>query len=100
MVVGKNDRKKFPVRESFLHSVQNRCSKLKELEFMNCTLDYNETPFRKLPKSLEIFRLKKIVWTNLPFIKTLQSSPFFKLKKRLPFLKTVRMTFTFYTLST
>jgi hypothetical protein len=87
---GKNRRKLLQVPESLLHSVQTRCTCLLELELENCTLDYHEGPFRNFPRSLEKIVLKNVTWTNLPFIKTLQSSPFFRLKKRLPSLQEVR----------
>ena len=80
---------KFLIRESFLHSVQRLCTRLKVLQFKHCCLNYHEAPLRKLPRSLRCLHLINIVWSNFPFIRTLQASPFFKLKNRLPYLEVV-----------
>ena len=88
-----NKKKQLCIPESFLHSVQSRCTRLKEIVLVNCTLDYYETPLKKLPASVEKIVLHSVHWTNLPIIvvRTLQSSPFFKLKKRFKNLKSVEV---------
>ena len=83
------DKCKFLIRESFLHSLQRLCTRLKVLHFEYCCLNYHEAPLRKLPQSLKCLHLTNIVWSNFPFIRTLQASPFFKLKNRLPYLEVV-----------
>ena len=85
---------KLTIPESFLHSIQSRCTNLKHIEFFNCSLDHHLTPLRKLPKSIETLDLIGIDWQNLP-TKSLRlgalSSPFFKLKKRYKDLKKVQV---------
>ena len=84
-------KKKLKIPESILHSIQNRASRLKSLELINCALDYHETPFGKIPRSVEKITLNSVIWTNYPFIPTLRGSPFFKLQKRLRYLKSVQV---------
>ena len=88
---GNNLKKKLKIPESLLHSIQTRATKLEILQLENCSLDYYETPLRKLPKTVEKITLNSVSWTNLPFFRNLQASPFFKLKKRLPELKEIRI---------
>ena len=83
------DKCKFLIRESFLHSLQRLCTRLKVLNFEYCCLNYHEAPLRKLPRSLRCLHLINIVWSNFPFIRSLQASPYFKLKNRLPYLEVV-----------
>ena len=89
------DKCKFLIRESFLHSLQRLCTRLKVLHFEYCCLNYHEAPLRKLPQSLKCLHLTNIVWSNFPFIRTLQASPFFKLNNRLPYLEVV-ITYYFF----
>ena len=90
-IIGTREKSKLQCRESFLHSVKLRCVKLKEIAFLNTSFDYHETPLRKLPETIEALILINVEWRNLPFIRTLQASPFFRLKKRLPKLSKVRL---------
>ena len=85
---------KLCVPESFLHSVQARCTGLKEFVLVHCSLDYYEAPLKKLPAaSLEKIVLQSVRWNNLPHseVRSLQSSPFYKLKKRFGHLKSVQV---------
>lgn len=85
---------KLVIPESFLHSIQSRCTRLKHIEFSNCILDHYSTPFKKIPRSIESIILNGVEWLNLP-TKDLRlgvsSSPFFKLKKRYPNLRLVQV---------
>lgn len=88
---GKKSRLSIP--ESFLHSVQSRCKNLKNIQFIHCILDFHQSPLKKLPPNVETISLENCQWTNLPnlAVRSLQSSPFFKLKKRLTKLRTVQI---------
>ena len=84
-------KKKLKIPESILHSIQNRATHLKTLELVNCTLDYHETPLRKVPRSIEKITLDNVSWTNYPFVLTLRASPFFQLHKRFEKLKEIQV---------
>jgi len=90
---GLSKSQKLPIPESFLHSIQSRCTNLKHIEFVNCVLDNHFTPLKKLPLSIERIDLDRIVWLNLPS-KDLrlgqQSSPFYKLKARYKYLTSLQ----------
>jgi len=79
------------IPESLLHSIQIRCPKLEDIRFSRCCFDYHSHPLKKLPISTKHIELMNIHWLNLPneAIRGLQSSPLFKLKKRLPKLEGV-----------
>ena len=92
---GSSKSQKLTIPESFLHSIQSRCTRLKPIHFFNCALDHHFAPLRKLPLTIEIVDLLGVDWINLPR-KDLRlgslSSPFFKLKKRYKDLKSVQVS--------
>lgn len=88
----KQRHKQLSIPESLLHSIQNRCHNLKSIKLINCTLDFHCSPLKKLPqRRLETIVLSGVEWINLPNIKTLHNSPYFRLKKRLPNLLSVQV---------
>lgn len=88
----KQRHKQLSIPESLLHSIQNRCPNLTSFKLINCTLDFHCFPLKKLPqKRLEKLVLENVEWINLPNIKSLTNSPYFRLKKRFPKLKTVQV---------
>ena len=92
---GSSKSQKLTIPESFLHSIQSRCTRLKHIQLFNCALDHHFAPLRKLPLSIEFVDLLGVDWINLPR-KDLRlgslSSPFFKLKKRYKDLKSVQVS--------
>lgn len=92
---GSSKSQKLTIPESFLHSIQSRCTRLKHIQLFNCALDHHFAPLRKLPLSIEFVDLFGVDWINLPR-KDLRlgslSSPFFKLKKRYKDLKSVQVS--------
>lgn len=84
--------KQLKLSEALLQSIRLHCTKLKHLALVNCRLDYFTRPFRNLPRTLVRLRLKNVKFDNLPFLRTLSSSPLMGLGKVLTVLKEVVIT--------
>ena len=63
---GTSKNQKLTIPESFLHSIQSRCTRLKHIQLFNCALDHHFAPLKKLPLSIEIVDLIGVDWINLP----------------------------------
>ena len=77
--------------ESFITSVRGRCTQLKTLYLKRLHIDANLRLLSNIPKSLEFIGLCDVNWTNLPQQRAITSSPFYKIRDRLPNLKRIEI---------
>ena len=77
--------------ESFLTSVRGRCTKLEEFRLHRQHIDAHLRLASNLPKSLELLGLRDVNFTNLPHLRAVTSSPFYKIRDRLPSLKRIEI---------
>ena len=75
--------------ESFFNSVRGRCTNLKTLYLKRIHIDAHLRLASNLPKSLEVLGLWDVNFTNLPQQRAVTSSPFYKIRDRLPNLKRI-----------
>ena len=77
--------------ESFFNSVRGRCTALKTLDLKRLHIDAHLRLASNLPKSLEVLGLCDVNVTNLPQQRAITSSPFYKIRDRLPNLRRIEI---------